>query len=47
MTKNEAMDLRDRILIMCEAEKQWVVISEERKPNVKLIKLEVSIKIDK
>jgi hypothetical protein len=47
MTKSEAMSLRDKILRLCDAEKQWVVVSEERKPNTKMIKLEVSIKIDK
>ena len=47
MTKPKAEDLRDQILKMCADEGQWVVVSEENKPDLKMIKLEVSIKIDK
>ena len=47
MTKAEAQTLREKILRLCAAEGQWVVLSEELKPNLKMIKLEVSIKIDK
>jgi hypothetical protein len=46
MTKPNALLLRDKILRLCDAEKQWVVVSESRQPNLKIIKLEVSIKID-
>lgn len=47
MTKFEAEDLRDEILRLCSDNHQWVVVSEEKKPDLKMIKLEVSIKIDK
>jgi hypothetical protein len=46
MTKTEAFELRDKILEMCRAKNQWVAITEERKPDVRMVKLEVSIKID-
>ena len=46
MTKDNAIKLRDKILKLCDTEKQWVVVSEERQPHIKKIKLEVSIKID-
>ena len=47
MTKTEAFNLRDKILELCQVSGQWVSITEEHKPNVRVVKLEVSIKIDK
>ena len=47
MTKTEALSLRDRIMKLCRDAGQWVVVSEENKPDLKKVNLEVSIKIDK
>lgn len=47
MTKSEGEALRDEIVQLATSKGQWVVVSEELKPDMKKIKLEVSIKIDK
>ena len=46
MNKDEAKQLRDKLVDLCREHCQWAVISEEHKPNLKKITVEVSIKID-
>ena len=47
MTRNEAYKMRDRIIEICREARQWVVVTEEHKPDTRKVSLEVSIKIDK
>ena len=46
MTREEALELRNDIIEMVVSRGQWVTHSTERKPDIKKITLEISIKID-
>lgn len=47
MTRPEAIKLKESLLDFCKDKGLWVAVSEERKPDLKTIKLEISLKIDK
>jgi len=46
VTKEKAFELRDEIIEMVISKGQWITDYTERKPGVKAIKIEVSIKVD-
>lgn len=46
MTKERAIALRDKIVSIVVGEGQWVVMSEELRPDTKKIKLDISIMVD-
>lgn len=46
LTEPEALKLRDEIVNICKKYNQWVVDTYERKPFLKMIRIELSIKVD-
>ena len=45
MTKAEACQLKDQIVALCLKHKQWVNTTYEHKPELKMVRLEISIKV--
>jgi len=46
VNKDKAFELRDKIIEMVISKGQWITDYTERKPGIKSIKIEVSIKVD-
>ena len=45
LTQAEALQLRDEIVAVCGKYDQWVTDTYERKPELKMIRIELSIKV--
>ena len=45
MTEAEAYQLRDQIVALCLKHNQWVTDTYEHKPGLKMVRLEISIKV--
>lgn len=47
MNKTEALELQEKLLRLCRTCNAWVMKTEELKPDLRMIKLEISLKIGK
>ena len=47
MTKDEAIALQKKIQELCQRHEQWVNVTYENKHTLKMIRLEISIKVDR
>ena len=45
LTQAEALQLKDEIVAVCSKYDQWVTDTYERKPELKMIRIELSIKV--
>ena len=45
MSEAEALDLRDKVVELCKRHNQWVTDSYEHKPELRMVRLEISIKV--
>lgn len=46
MKKSEALVLQQKIEALCKKNDQWVDVKHEQRPELKMIRMEISIKID-
>jgi hypothetical protein len=46
MKEADALKLQQELEKICDAKKVWMVVTHERRPDLKAIKVEVSIKIE-
>ena len=46
LTKDEALKLQNQIEAICEKENVWCGVIHEKKPDLKCIRLELSIKVE-
>jgi len=47
MTKNEALATQDTIKKICDSDGVWLTLTHDLKPDLKMIKMEISIKVEK